>query len=198
MNRTIPVLLPAVLIVIVLLFAGCTGQPPAENTTVVPQASPVPSTAAPVTLPAGTTALTVQPQTTTPAPVVTPKPVATETTKERTQPTVSSIVINSAGSQVGPTAYDRGGGVTRGNVIISGTIDSSTGYPVWVDMRVDLYGANLDVPKATAYDTVRMYPYGTSEFTFQIDNYTFNPRPDPRTTLDTYTITIVKVTVIPS
>jgi hypothetical protein len=66
-------------------------------------------------------------------------------------------------------------------------------------MRVDMYGAySPDKPKATAYDTVRMFPYGTSSFEFRINNYVFNDRLDYTTTFDTYNLTILKVTVIPT
>ena len=200
MNRKKNLLLPGILVILILLSAGCIGTRSAENTTVITAGPTVVTTESPAPLPiGGTVTVQAQPSTTPPTPTPAPEPVATQTTNRYALPTVSSITINSASFYVAPLSYDHAGGITSGNIDISGTIDSTSGYPLWVDMRVDMYGANtMDPPKATAYDTVRMFPYGTSEFAFRIDNYVFNARPEYATIVDTYNITIDKVTIIPS
>lgn len=192
--------LPVLLVVLVLLLAGCTGSLPDGNTTAVLSGITGVTTTLPAPIPSGgAVTVPVQQPVTTSTPTQPPKPVASETTKERTLPTVSSIRIDSDTFHIEPLSFDRAGAITSGNIDIVGNIESNSVYPVWVDMRVDLYGAYVpDVPKATAYDTVRMYPYGTSSFDFRINNYVFNDRPDYATTFDTYNITITKVTVIPT
>jgi hypothetical protein len=193
--------LPGMLLVLVLLSAGCTVSRPGGNTTVVPVETIPVITSLPAPAPAGGTTVTVpvqQPVTTSP-PTPTPQPVATQTTDKHPLPTISSIQIYNSDFHIEPLSYDQTGTVTTGNVDIYGTLESTTSYPVWVDMRVDMYGAYTpDKPKATAYDTVRMFPYGTSSFDFRINNYVFNDRLDYATTFDTYNLTILKVTVIPT
>ena len=193
--------LPGMLVVLVLLSAGCTVSRPEGNTTVVPAEPPLVITPLPSPAPVGGTTVTVPVQLpkTTPPPTRTPSPVATQTTDKHPLPAISSIQIYSSDFHIEPLSYDQTGTVTTGNVDIYGTLESTTSYPVWVDMRVDMYGAYTpDKPKATAYDTVRMFPYGTSSFDFRINNYVFNDRLDYATTFDTYNLTILKVTVIPS
>jgi hypothetical protein len=193
--------LPGMLLVLVLLSAGCTVSRPGGNTTVVPVETIPVITSLPTPAPAGGTTVTVpvqQPVTTSP-PTRTPQPVATQTTDKHPLPTISSIQIYNSDFHIEPLSFDQTGTVTTGNVDIYGTLESTTSYPVWVDMRVDMYGAySPDKPKATAYDTVRMFPYGTSSFEFRINNYVFNDRLDYATTFDTYNLTILKVTVIPT
>jgi hypothetical protein len=193
--------LPGILVVLVLLSAGCTMSRPGGNTTVVPAETIPVITPFPVPAPTVSTIVTVPVQRpVTPSPSTpTPRPVATQTTDKHPLPTISSIQIYNSDFHIEPLSYDQTGTVTTGNVDIYGTLESTTSYPVWVDMRVDMYGAYTpDKPKATAYDTVRMFPYGTSSFEFRINNYVFNDRLDYATTFDTYNLTIVKVTVIPS
>ncbi|MGB8220703.1 MAG: hypothetical protein WCE46_10015 [Methanoregula sp.] len=193
--------LPGMLVVLVLLSAGCTVSRPDGNTTVVPTEIIPVITLLPAPAPVGGTivAVPVQLPVTISPPTPTPSPVATQTVDKHPLPTISSIHIYSNNFHIEPLSYDQTGTVTTGNVDIYGTLESTTSYPVWVDMRVDMYGAySPDKPKATAYDTVRMFPYGTSSFDFRINNYVFNDRLDYTTTFDTYNLTILKVTVIPT
>jgi len=192
--------LMTVLVILVILSTGCTGTRPAAHMTDVPAGTTFVTTTTPVTLPApGTVSVQEQQPITFSTPMATRETVVTQTIKERPLPTTSSVRIYNDHIHVDPLSFDRAGVITSGNLDISGTIESDTGYPVWVDLRADVYDAfSLNVPKATAYDTVRMFPYGTSTATFRIPNYVFNDRPDYATTFDTYKLTIVKVTVIPS
>ena len=184
-------LLPGILIIFVLLAAGCVGPKPPENTTVQPTVSPgaLPTTPAPLPV---TGNVTPQAQLPTTAPAVVPvsKPVATPTLKPLPAPATSSIYIESAGVQIFPLSWDSAGQkITKGNITIQGVIQSTSGYPLQVLMRVDLYGtfALPDTPNATAYDTVMVSPYGISGFTFLIPEYTL--------THDTYHITVENVSI---
>src|SRR5208337_775156 len=96
-------LLPGVLIILVLLSAGCTGTRPVENTMVQPTVSlvVVPTTPAPLPITENVTPPT-QPPTTVPTGVPVPEPVVTLTTKPIPPPTTSSIYIEGVNYHVFP------------------------------------------------------------------------------------------------
>ena len=173
-------LLFGILIILVLISAGCTGIRPAENTTERPTVPPViiPTTPEPPPITEITTAPTQPPEIT---PVVTPipEPVVTLTTKPIPPPTKSSIYIEGVGLHVFPLSFDSTGVITKGNITLSGVIDSLSFYPLKVVMRGEMFGAlSPNVPKATAYDTVTISPHGVSGFMLEMDDYVFNDRPD--------------------
>jgi hypothetical protein len=190
--------LPGILIILVLLLAGCTGIRPAENTTERPTVSPVviPTTPAPLPVTEIVTPHT-QPPETTPAITPVPEPVVTLTTKPIPPPTISSIYVYGANFHVFPLSFDSTGVVTKGNITLSGLIDSLSSYPLKVVMRGEMYGAHSlpDTPKATAYDTVLISPHGTSGFTLEMDDYVFNDWPGYAVEPDTWNLTIMNVSV---
>ncbi|MDD1702512.1 MAG: hypothetical protein LUQ31_05995 [Methanoregula sp.] len=197
------------IVILICFSAGCIDQQPGttvNNTiplTTIPTVSPTVTSVTTVSLSAiGTVALSVQPTqqpTTIPAAATTPEPVATAiatvTAKPLSTPTVSMIHVNDPAYHVEPISFDTGGTITSGNIDLSGTIESSYGSPLLVVMRADFVSAYGNVTKATVYDTVKMYPYGTSEYTFRVNGYVFNDRPDYAVTHDTYDITVVNVSV---
>jgi hypothetical protein len=190
-------LLSGMLIILVLLSAGCTGIRPAENTTERPTVSPVIVPTTPAPLP-GTESTTVpmQPPVTTPVVTPIPEPVVTLTTKPIPPPTTSSIYIEGVNFQVFPLSFDRTGVVTKGNITLSGVIDSLSFYPLKVVMRGEMFGAlSPNIPKATAYDTVTISPHGVSGFTLEMDDYAFNDHPDYAFEPDTWNLTIMNVSV---
>jgi hypothetical protein len=194
-------------VVLSCLSAGCIDQhpettmTPSISLTATPTVSPMVLSTTTVALPAaGTVVLTAQPTVQlTPIPVVTftsgPAATAYETTKPLSAPTVSMIHVNDPGYHVEPVSFDSVGTITSGNIELSGTIESSYGSPLLVGMRADFVSAYGNVTKATAYDLVKTYPYGTSEYTFRVNGYVFNDRPDYAVTHDTYHITVENVTV---
>ncbi|MGA2162181.1 MAG: hypothetical protein ABSG28_08310 [Methanoregula sp.] len=191
-------LLPGALIILVLLSAGCIGVRPAENTTALPTVSPIvtPTTLAPLPGTESPTSPTQPPEAT---PAVTPisVPVVTLTTKPIPLPTTSSIYIEGVNFHVAPLSFDSAGVVTKGNITLSGVIDSLSFYPLKVVMRGEMYGPHSlpDTPKATAYDTIAISPHGTSGFTLEMDDYVFNDWPGYAVEPDTWNLTIMNVSV---
>jgi hypothetical protein len=198
MATTIVRLLPGILIVFVLLSAGCTGTGPAENNTGQPAVSLAVATGTPgpLTITEVTTTL-MQPTATTPPPVTPePEPVVALTTKPIPPPTTSSIYIEGVNDYIFPLSFDSTGVPTKGNITISGVIESLSFYPLKVVMRAEAYDPLApNVPKATAFDTVIITPHGISGFNLEMDDYVFNDRPDYATLPDTYNLTIMNVSV---
>ncbi len=192
--------LPVILIILVILSAGCAGTLPAGNTTGQPAVSPVTITtrAAPPPVTEVTTSPT-QPPATTPAAAPVTVPVATLTTKPIPPLTISSIHVYGINYNVFALSYDTGGVVTRGNITLSGVIDSLSSYPLTVVMRGEMYGAHSlpGMPKATAYETVTISPHGTSGFTLEMDDYVFNDWPGYAVEPDTWNLTVMNVSVTP-
>ncbi|MFA5332572.1 MAG: hypothetical protein WC342_09350 [Methanoregula sp.] len=121
-------------------------------------------------------------------------PAATATVKKLSTPTISMIRVNDPGSHVEPISFDTAGTITKGNIELTGTIESGYGSPLLVGMRADFVSAYGNLTKATAYDIVKTYSYGTSEYTFRVNGYVFNDRPDYAVTHDTYSVSVVNVT----
>ncbi|MFY9749310.1 MAG: hypothetical protein WAK75_10265 [Methanoregula sp.] len=190
--------LPVILIIIVLLSAGCTGNLPAGNITGQPAVSPVAITTSPALPPVTEvpTSLTLPPATTPEVTTPVTIPVATLTTKPIPPPTISSIYIDGASVYVYPLSFDSTGFPTKGNITVSGVIESLSFYPLKVVMRAQVYDPlSPDVPKATAFDTVTITPHGVSGFNLEMDDFVFNTRPDYATLQDTYNLTVMNVSV---
>ncbi len=192
-------LLPGVLIILVILSAGCTSSQPAGNTTSPPTVSPVVVTTTPTPSPV-TENITPPPQpsatTVTATPV--PEPIATLTTKPIPSPTMSSIYVYGVGTQIFPLSFDDQGVITKGNITISGVIQSLSSYPLQVVMRGEIIGAYPpSLPRATAYETVTITPHGISGFMLEMDDYVFNYRPDYAVTHESFNLTVMNVSVAP-
>jgi len=198
MIRYLSRLLPGICILFVLVSAGCTGTLPAEKSTAQP--TPLPTVDLPATnAPAATATIqtVLQPETTiTASPSQTP--VATLTTKPIPPPTTSSIYIEGVRAYVYPLSFDSTGFPTKGNITVSGVIESLSSYPLKVVMRAQIYDPVFPaVPKATAYETITITPHGLSGFNLEMNDFEFNTRPNYATLLDTYNLTVMNVSVAP-
>jgi len=200
MNRYLSLFLPGVLVLFVLLAAGCTGVPPAGNTTAQPELSP---TVTPVVLPtpvATTATLSPVPATTTGAVAAATEPVAVMTSTPPPSPGVSSIYVYGINYQVFALSRDSEGVITEGNITLSGLIDSLSAYPLVVVMKGEMYGAHSPPgqPRAVAYATVNLTPHGTAGFVMEMDDYVFNYWPSYAIEPDTWNLTVENVSVAPS
>lgn len=178
-----------------------------ENTTdLSPASTPVQATSAMVSAtPSQTAVINTTPsmepeenltvQTTLAVQTTTSLPATTETIKKLSTPTTAMIHVNDPILHVEPVSLDSAGTITKGNIELTGTIESSYGSPLYVGMQVDFVSAYGNVTKATASDIVKTYSYGTSEYTFRINDYVFNDRPDYAVTHDSYYVSVVNVSV---
>jgi hypothetical protein len=199
MNRYLSCFLSGVLVLLVLLAAGCTGTTPAGNSTeqtTIPEGCNATASASPVV----TTGTTLPvPAATTERSVTVTGPVATLTTKPIPPPTLSSIYVYGINYQVFALSRDTAGVVTTGNITLSGVIDSLSSYPLTVVMKGEMYGAHSlpGQPKAVAYATVNLTPHGTAGFVMEMDNYVFNDWPSYAVEPDTWNLTVENVSVAP-
>lgn len=191
-------------IILGILSAGCITPQPAINTTgpgnttepVTPGILTTPLVSVPVT-PITTAANPTPEPTSTPLPAPVPEPVATLTTKPIPYPTMSSIYLYGVNAYVAPLAFDDQGTITKGNVTISGLIQSLSSYPLQVVMRGEIIGAHPPTmpPRATAYQTVNITPHGVAGFVLEMDDYVFNYMLDYAFAHESYNITVMNISI---
>ena len=200
MNRSLSCFLPGILILVVILAAGCTGPLPAGNATAQPGVSPAATPVVPATPAVTNPTVSPVPATTTGTVAAVTEPVAVLTTKPIPPPTLSSIYVYGINYQVFALSRDSDGVITRGNITLSGVIDSLSAYPLEVVMKGEMYGARSlpDQPKAVAYATVNLTPHGTAGFVMKMDEYVFNDWPSYAIEPDTWNLTVENVSVAPS
>ncbi|MGA2105924.1 hypothetical protein [Methanoregula sp.] len=202
MNRKILGLFTGALILLVTLSAGCIAPQPGINTTepvnITETVSPTILTTPLVSVPETTIITTAnQTPTITVTPTATPEPVATLTTKPIPYPSMSSIYLYGVNAYVAPLAFDDKGTITKGNITISGLIDSLSSYPLQVVMRGEIISAHPPTmpPRATAYQTVNITPHGVAGFVLEMDEYVFNYRLDYGYVHESYNITVMNVSI---
>ena len=205
MNGKILWLFTGALIILYILSAGCIAPQSAVNTTepvnIIDTVTPVilttPLVSVPVT-PITTTTTPTIPSTTFAVPVS--EPVVTLTTKSIPYPTMSSIYLYGVNAYVAPLAFDNQGTITKGNITISGLIQSLSSYPLQVVMRGEVIGAHPPTmpPRATAYQTVTITPHGVAGFVLEMDDYVFNYRLDYAFAHETYNITVMNISIAQS
>ena len=101
---------------------------------------------------------------------------------------VFHLRLRRKGTQIFPLSFDDQGVITKGNITISGVIQSLSSYPLQVVMRGEIIGAYPpSLPRATAYETVTITPHGISGFMLEMDDYVFNYRPIMRSHMNPLT-----------
>ena len=186
------------LIILAILATGCISSYHMQNMTAQPTPSPEPSlpvTSSQTSIPTVTIQTPIP--TTVPATIPTTIPVATLTTKPIPAPTINSIYVYGINYQVYALSRDNYGVITKGNITLSGVIDSLSAYPLKVILRGDMFGPQslLTEPKATAYSTVFITPHGTSGFIMHMDDYVFNDWPGYAIEPDRWNLTVESVSV---
>jgi len=200
MTRYLSCFLPGILILVVILAAGCTGTLPAGNATTQPQVSLTITPEVPAATASATPAASLMPATTALAVPAVTEPAAALTTGPIPPPALSSIYVYGINYQVFALSRDSDGVITKGNITLSGVIDSLSAYPLEVVMKGEMYGAHSlpGQPRAVAYATVNLTPHGTSGFVMEMDDYVFNYWPSYAVEPDTWNLTVENISVVPS